>query len=51
VAYEALLSSDIHQNTKYRMRLTNRDPAEIARASLKLVVTEHYDKSPSNNDA
>jgi hypothetical protein len=32
VTYEALLSTDLHQNTRYRMRLLNRDAAMTARA-------------------
>ena len=51
VTYEALLSTDLHQNTRYRMRLLNRDAAMTARASLKLVVTERYEGSKTGNDA
>lgn len=51
VTYEALLSTDLHKNTRYRMRLLNRDAAMTARASLKLVVTERYEGSKTSNDA
>lgn len=51
VTYEALLSTDLHQNTRYRMRLLNRDAAMTARATLKLVVTERYEGSKTGNDA
>jgi hypothetical protein len=43
VAYESLLATDIHQNTRYRVRLMNKDASRPAIAALKLVVTEHFE--------
>lgn len=51
VAYESLLSSDIHLNTKYRLRLANRDPAATARTALKLVVTERFESSTFRSES
>lgn len=42
VAYESLLAVDIHENTRYRLRLLNKDASNRARASLKLVITEPH---------
>ena len=50
VAYEALSSSDIRQNIRYRMRLANRDASTRAKASLKLVVTEHFESTRGRSE-
>lgn len=50
VAYEALSSSDIRANSVYRVRLGNRDPAELARCALKVVVTEHFESEKQRSD-
>jgi len=51
VAYESLLATDIHQNTRYRMRLMNKDASKRARSSLKLVVTERFESSRYTSEA
>lgn len=42
-AYESLASSDLHEGTRYRLRLTNKDPANAAKAALKVVITEQFE--------
>lgn len=39
IAYESLISTDIHENTGYRVRLKNRDASTSAKAQLKLVIS------------
>jgi len=51
VAYESLLATDIHQNTRYRVRLKNKDASMGIIASLKLVVTEHFYGSNDRSEA
>jgi len=51
VAYESLLATDIHENTRYRVRLMNKDASMGAVASLKLVVTEHFQSSKDTSEA
>jgi len=51
VEYESLLASDLQENTRYRMRLANRDSAMSARASLKMVITERKASSRAAGDA
>ena len=50
VAYESLVSSDIHVGAVYRVRLGNRDPAAPARCSLKVVVTEGFDSEKQRSE-
>ena len=50
IAYESLISTDIHENTGYRVRLKNRDSSTSAKAQLKLVISEHFDNSNSGSD-
>ena len=40
VGYESLLSTDLHEGTRYRVRLLNRDPSMPAEAALKVIITE-----------
>jgi len=42
ISYEALEASDLKTNTLYRVRLGNRDPAEMTVSSLKVVITERF---------
>lgn len=42
ISYESLEASDLKANTLYRVRLGNRDPAEMTTSSLKLVITERF---------
>lgn len=41
MTYEALEVDGLKSNTTYRVRLANRDPAELVTCTLKVVVTEH----------
>ena len=38
--YESLVSSDLHSNTQYRVRILNRDSSVKARMGIKISVTE-----------
>jgi hypothetical protein len=50
VAYEALLANDLHENTRYRVRLANKGSSARARASMKLVVTERFESTGGRSD-
>jgi hypothetical protein len=49
VAYESLSASGLQTHTLYRISLSNRDSAEQARCSIKVVVTEKLDAGRSRS--
>lgn len=44
VSYESLAASGLKTNGLQRIRIANRDPAEVVRAQIKVVVTERVQK-------
>lgn len=46
-----MLATSVRTNTKYRVRLHNKDASNKARASLKLVVTERFESSQYTSEA
>ena len=50
MAYESLAAGDLKTNSIYRVRLANRDPAQIVRCQVKIVLTEHTSSGKRSSD-